>query len=745
MNDVTVRPAASIARQLFKAVLGVSTVLTLLFTGVQATYDYRASLRSINDRFEQIKRTNSPGISTALWGFDRQTLVSQAEGILHFPHIKYVEIRGNGAVIAAAGQRVSGESLTKEFALSYEYNGRPLSVGVLHLEADTSEIIRDIVRNIAGKFPFQFLSIALTSIFLLLMFNRLVTRHIVTAATHFRTFDVDGGASSLVLQKKDRGDELDVLAEAFNTLQERLATSYLHLRESEQRFKLATASGKLGVWDWDVRNDAMVWDERMLELYDISPGRFSGVVGDWVNSLHPDDKERMLAECRAALNGEGEFDTAFRVCRPDGTVRHIKANGVVIRESDGQAKRMIGINADITDQVRAQEERQTFETQLQQAQKMESVGRLAGGVAHDFNNMLSVILGRAELGLRHLPEDHPAHAQLAEICKTAQRSAELTRQLLAFARKQAVSPKVLDLNETISIMLKMLQRLIGEDIHLSWNPAPQLWQVRIDPSQIDQILANLCVNARDAIENSGRITIETENCRIDSDCCVTNAEATPGDYVRLTVSDNGIGMDPETRAHAFEPFFTTKALGKGTGLGLATVYGAVRQNNGFITVVSEPGRGTTFSVYLPRHEGSMKQPAERSPAPVPCGRETILLVEDEPAILEVSAKLLQEQGYAVIQAGTPEEAIQLATDQMDKIDLLMTDVIMPEMNGRDLANRLLTTHPGMKRLFMSGYTADVIAHHGVLDEGVHFIEKPFTLSALAAKVREVLDAETEPG
>jgi CheY-like chemotaxis protein len=307
-----------------------------------------------------------------------------------------------------------------------------------------------------------------------------------------------------------------------------------------------------------------------------------------------------------------------------------------------------------------------------------------------------------------------------------------------------VSPKVLDLNETVSVMLKMLQRLIGEDIHLTWKPAPQLWQVRIDPSQIDQILANLCVNARDAIANTGLITIETENCSIDPGYCATNPDATPGEYVRLTVSDDGIGMDSETLMHAFEPFFTTKAVGKGTGLGLATVYGAVRQNNGFINIYSEPGRGTTFSVYLPRHERPVKQLVERSFAYVPRGNETILLVEDEPAILDVAAKLLQEQGYAVLPAGTPEKAIDLARAHPSGIDLLITDVIMPEMNGRDLSTHLLSIHPGMKRLYISGYTADVIAHHGVLDEGMYFIQKPFNLVTLAAKVREVLDAAAHP-
>ena len=402
-------------------------------------------------------------------------------------------------------------------------------------------------------------------------------------------------------------------------------------------------------------------------------------------------------------------------------------------------KRLLSIALDIT-------EHRKVEQQLLQAQKMESVGRLAGGVAHDFNNMLTVILGYAELGLMHLDPSHPVCTSLKEISKTAQRSADLTRQLLTFARKQTVVPKVLDLNSTVAEMLKMLQRLIGEDIHLVWQPAPGLWQVRMDPSQLDQILANLCVNARDAIDDTGRITIETENKTIDTQYHAVNPDALPGEYVRLTVSDDGKGMDKETVLHIFEPFYTTKELGKGTGLGLATVYGAVRQNNGFINIYSEPGQGTAFSIYLPRDTENARGAASRALANIaaaPRGQETILLVEDEPAILNLASVMLEEQGYTVLKAVTPGEAIRLAREHPGEIHLLMTDVIMPEMNGRDVARNVQRLHPHIKCLFMSGYTADVIAHHGVLDDGVHFIQKPFSLLTMAATVRDVLDEEWE--
>jgi len=457
--------------------------------------------------------------------------------------------------------------------------------------------------------------------------------------------------------------------------------------------------------------------------------------------VHAEDVSECLAFLQKVIeSGERQSGIEFRVLIKDGAHQWYTVNASRSKDPDTGMDILVGIGRDISTQKRAEEEKVKLESQLQQAHKMESVGRLAGGVAHDFNNMLSVILGHAELGLMHLDPTHPVCADLKEISKTAERSADLTRQLLAFARKQTVMPKIIDLNEAVTSMLKMLQRLIGEDIKLVWQPAPDQCQVKIDPSQIDQILANLCVNARDAIADTGRITIETGTSSIDADYCAANPEATPGDYVRLVVSDDGRGMDRETLTHIFEPFYTTKEMGKGTGLGLATVYGAVKQNNGFINIYSEPGKGTSFAIHLPHYAGeTVRKQAEDTAQPVPRGQETILLVEDEAAILNITAIMLEKQGYTVLKADSPGLAMELAREHHGAIHLLMTDVIMPEMNGRDLARNILSLHPGMKRLFMSGYTADVIAHHGVLDTGVHFIQKPFSLPNMATKVREVLD------
>jgi PAS domain S-box-containing protein len=397
------------------------------------------------------------------------------------------------------------------------------------------------------------------------------------------------------------------------------------------------------------------------------------------------------------------------------------------------------IFVDITERKNAEEEKAKLEAQLQQAQKMESVGRLAGGVAHDFNNMLSVILGHVELAKDKLDPDRAILDDIEAIEKAARRSADLTRQLLAFARKQTVQPQVLDLNQTVEGMLKMLRRLIGEDIDLEWQPNLKLHPVNVDPSQINQILVNLCINARDAIGDVGKITIETGNKTFDREYCALHPGYIEGEYVQVIVSDNGCGMDKETKVHLFEPFFTTKEVGKGTGLGLATVFGIVKQNNGFINVYSEPGNGTTFKIYLPMHSGEMGHTVSVAARAAVRGSDVILLVEDEPSILNMTKMMLEGRGYTVVAAGTPGEAVRLAAEHPSEINLLITDVVMPEMNGRDLAKNLLTIYPRMKRLFMSGYTSNVIAHHGVLDKGVHFIEKPFSRADLDAKVREALD------
>lgn len=380
-----------------------------------------------------------------------------------------------------------------------------------------------------------------------------------------------------------------------------------------------------------------------------------------------------------------------------------------------------------------------LEEQYLQAQKMESVGRLAGGVAHDYNNVLGVILGYAELAsLKVSPED-PMAPYLDEILTATKRSTDITRQLLAFARKQSINPKVIDVNEVVEGMIKMLRRLIGEDIELLWRPGKHLRPLRIDPSQLEQILVNLCVNARDAISGVGKIYIETQMQSFEKDDSSDYHDFVPGDFILLSVSDDGAGMDKETQDNIFEPFFTTKDVNQGTGLGLATVYGTVKQNNGFINVYSEPGEGATFRIYLPIYSGDEVKEVKRDEMEIPSGNnETILLVEDDAAIRKMTRLMLEKLNYRVLAADSAKDALRLAGLNSDDIQLMITDVIMPEMNGHDLAVEICALYPRIKVLFMSGYTADVIAQRGMLEEDVQLIHKPFSIRILAEQVKEIL-------
>jgi signal transduction histidine kinase/CheY-like chemotaxis protein len=386
-------------------------------------------------------------------------------------------------------------------------------------------------------------------------------------------------------------------------------------------------------------------------------------------------------------------------------------------------------------------ERKLTQEKLNQAQKLEAIGRLAGGIAHDFNNMLTTIIGNAEITLMDIPPDSSLTGNLQEIIKASHHSAVLTQQLLGFARKQTIIPKVLDLNYTIEGLIKVLRRLIGENIDLLWHPYPEVWSVKVDDSQISQIMTNLCANARDGIQGIGKITIETANVELDKNYCLNHVSCSPGQYVCISVADTGCGMNEETINSIFEPFFTTKDKEKGTGLGLATVYGIVQQNNGSIDVYSELGSGSEFKIYLPRYMEEARIEQESGTAEEKfSGNETILVAEDNPAILRVASSILESQGYYVLTAHTPLKAMDICKNFSGTIDLLLTDVIMPEMNGWQLAEEIIKQHPNLKILFMSGYSDEVIDHHGILEEGVLLLNKPFSKQEISKKVRNILDS-----
>ncbi len=512
------------------------------------------------------------------------------------------------------------------------------------------------------------------------------------------------------------------------------------LRESEARLNLALQVARMGYWRYDCATQGVEWSRGHEVLFGIPFEKFAGTLSAVQELVHPEDREQGAENLRRALEEEVPFDNTYRVIHPDGSIHWLHSHGLLYKDCQGRHDHIFGVTQDVTELRTAEEERIRLQSQLFEAQKLDSVGRLAGGIAHDFNNMLGVILGRTEMLLERNESDRVLQAELKEIQKAAERSADLTRQLLAFARKQTITPRVLDLNETVESMLKMLRRLIGEDIDLVWRPGKKKLTLKIDPSQIDQLLVNLCVNSRDAINRGGRIIIETDRVMLYQDCAEDHPGFEPGEYVLLAIADNGCGMDPEILAHIFEPFFTSKEVGQGTGLGLSIVYGLVSQNNGHIRVSSQPGLGTTFKIFFPLYQAGKEVSREKTAATrARRGSETVMLVEDEPAILRMTALMLERLGYQVLAVRLPGEAVRLAQECGSRIDLLLTDVVMPELNGRELAKRIQRFQPDIKCLFMSGYTADVIAHQGVLDESVHFIQKPFSMEGLGAKLRDVLE------
>ncbi len=445
--------------------------------------------------------------------------------------------------------------------------------------------------------------------------------------------------------------------------------------------------------------------------------------------VDPAARARILARCEQF--GSAIEEVAWR--RRDGSVITVRLNGRPVRAPDGTIECFEFIVDDVTEQ-RALEER------LRQTQKMEAVGRLAGGIAHDFNNLLTAILGSVDFLRQALGPEHPEHAETEEIQKAALRAADLTRQLLAFSRQQVLAPKVLDVDALVTNLEKMLRRLIGEDVELRFVAKASRAAVLADPGQLEQVIVNLVVNARDAMPRGGKLTIETATVDLDAGYAWEHGTVEPGRYVMLAVTDTGVGIDRAAQARLFEPFFTTKEFGKGTGLGLATVYGIVKQSGGYIWVYSEPGQGATFKVYLPRVEPAGEPvAAPQPPARALGGTETILLAEDEAAVRTLARRVLEKHGYKLLLAATGRDGVQVAEQHAAPIDLLVTDVVMPEMGGRELAQRLTARQPGLKVLFLSGYTDDAIVHHGVLDAGVAFLQKPFKPDDLVRKIRAVLD------
>jgi len=558
--------------------------------------------------------------------------------------------------------------------------------------------------------------------------------HLSEAELRRRLAEAEAALAALRSGKADTliGDAGPLLFQLKSAVEER-ERAEAALRESEARFRRLFENSLVGIYRTTPDGRILLANPTLVKMLRYPSFEALAQLNLEKDGFPAESPRRLFKEAIERDGAVRGLESAW-ICA-DGTTIYVRESAQAVRGPDGSIEYYEGVVEDITEQRRLEE-------QLRQAQKMEVIGRLAGGVAHDFNNILTVILGHSDLLLKAMAVREPLRQHVEELRAAGQRAAALTRQLLAFSRKQTLQPQVLNLNDLIANLSKMLRRLIGEDILLTTTFDPALGQVKVDPGQIEQVITNLAVNARDAMPEGGTLTLQTANAELDAAYASQHLEVTPGRYVLLSVTDTGTGMSEEVQAHLFEPFFTTKGVGKGTGLGLATVFGIVKQSGGHITVHSELGHGTTFNIYLPRTEEAAAAEAVPAQAPVelPRGTETILLVEDERQVRHLAQAALERCGYSVLAAANGTEALQLAREHKGKLDLLVTDLIMPGINGHMLARSLQSRHPGLKFLFMSGYTDASLLPREFLAEGAAFLQKPFLMELLVRKVRAALDA-----
>ncbi len=543
--------------------------------------------------------------------------------------------------------------------------------------------------------------------------------------------EIAAGDYSRRVPEDRRRDEVGRLSAAFNTMALRVEEAYRAIQQTHEHTQFALAAARIGVWESDLESGRIKWSDSMSFVQGVPASSFEGTREAFLALVHPDDRASMANVVAGRAPGLDVFDLQFRSVWPDGSLHWIEGKGRVMRTEAGEPASILAASIDVTD-------RRQLQAQLTQSQKMEAIGQLAGGVAHDFNNLLTAILGYGNLILEQVEDQHLRNDVL-EILRAGESAAALTRQLLAFSRRQVMRPSVVSLNQVVATIEKMLRRLIGEDIDLVTIFHQEEDAVRVDSAQLEQVIVNLAVNARDAMPDGGRLTIETSIVDLDDAYCREHASVTPGRHVLLSVSDTGSGMEAETQARLFEPFFTTKEQGRGSGLGLATVYGIVKQSGGHVYVYSELGRGTTFKIYLP----SVSEPtAVAAPRPAPPelvgGVETVLLVEDNESARELASTVLARLGYSVLTAPDGDEALRLLEGNSAPLNLLVSDVVMPGMTGPELAQRVSVAHPETKVLFTSGYSDDAIVRHGVLSAGAMFMQKPYTPAVLARKVREAL-------
>lgn len=742
----------------------MSVILSFLLTVLTSLFEINYDLNSFRDNISQslhhFKDSHHQFITNKMWSMEYDSLAALADNEVRELYIDAVQIfdpRGEIVAQAVEGQDTS-EIQSIRFTLTYNHNDRDVVIGEVYVLGNVPTFSETLNARWADLFVVNGLMIIVIFIALYLLLYRGFLSRLLNIAQQVNSITSTGVNEYIYIQDTTPySDELSLLVDSLNSsarqineelfrrlqAESSLRKNNMSLQEEiNERKKIESALQTaqqtfLSVLD-GIDATIYVADMQTFDILFMNKFMIESFGGDFVGKKCWDVFRGNSGPCDSCTNsrildsnGDPNGVHVWQGQNPITGKWYINYDRA-IPWIDGRLVHL-QIATDIT-------EYHAMESKLLQAQKLESIGRLAGGVAHDFNNMLSVILGNAEMTMSQIKHDSPIAGNVQEIQNAANRSTDLVRQLLTFARKQNISPKIIDLNTTTHDTLIMLRRLIGENITLTWQPGPDLWPIEIDPSQVDQILTNLCINARDAIEGIGAVAITTENIEIDEAYCQKENDFSPGKYVSLTFSDDGCGMSDQTLEHIFEPFFTTKDIGAGTGLGLATVYGIVKQNNGIIKAYSGLNQGTTLKLYFPGKLNDASSPAEEKMVPVLTeNNETVLLVEDEEAVLTITTRVLQRLGYKVLTANSPVEALNIAHDKSITIDLLMTDVIMPKINGRDLAKQIAAERPELKTLFMSGYTASILEQEILEDNTTGFISKPFTTTDLSVQLRNCLD------
>jgi PAS domain S-box-containing protein len=736
---------------LVSLVFWVSLILTLFAVGNAWFYRNR-SIERLEHEVALEARQLETAIGEALWHYNIRQIDRVLDGVMEnrvitavtvFSELERFSRRRNPDWVPEKGFPDKGEKGGRTISVTRSVTYMGENLGRVTLWATPKFLDREIVQ--AGLY--FALTMVLVDVVLVLILYSMISRIVITPLGKLQAYALSASRGDTDVPDTPMAftGEMEVLRRSMARMLAELNLRYedvqkqiRRFRDSEERFRILVNTIPDYIWLKDPDGVFLSCNRMFCSLLNLYPEEIIGRTDYdfWPEPLADffKEKDRRVMDTGQVLNNEE------RVPGQDGEDIVWDTIKAPVFYADGKLMGVMGIARDITARVQTEAEKIKLREQLNQAQKLESVGRLAGGVAHDFNNMLSVIRGNADLAEGEAGLPSRVKEYILEITRAADRSADLTRQLLAFARKEEVSPRLIRLNNALDGMLKMLNRLIGEDIELEWLPGKGVWSVKMDPSQLDHILVNLCVNARDAIKTDGRIAIETRNIKIDEGFCDTHPGARPGEFVMLAVRDNGEGIPKSVLPNIFDPFFTTKGRGKGTGLGLSTVYGVTRQAGGFITVYSEPGLGSVFHIYLPRvQDTDNNRPENEKSDASPRGTETVLLVEDEVSILSMIANILEKQGYTVMSTESSVEAVELAASFNGRIDLLLTDVIMPKLNGKDLSAIIRKDRPDLRVIFMSGYTADVIHKSDIERIDGRFIQKPFSNEDLLKTIREILE------